>query len=254
MDTKLILTDLDGTLLRSDKSVSQKTIEILNECKRHGIYIGFCTSRGRQNVSQYENLSLPDIVICNGGADIIFHDKRIFNAAFTIEETRAILNKAFEVCGDDAEITLDLPDRLLWNRKHDKSTSYDHKAIYDDFKDFSQSAMKICVHTDDPVKARKISEAVSDCNMIPFSDIPWYKFSPSVSTKENAIKFLCTHLNISTDEVISFGDDHNDIGMLKLCGKGIAMENAIPEVKEIADEITLSNDQDGVAHYLEKCL
>ena len=56
---------------------------------------------------------------------------------------------------------------------------------------------------------------------------------------------------MNTEEMIAFGDDFNDIGMLKLCGKGIAMGNAIDEVKAIADYITKTNNEDGVAYYLE---
>ncbi|MEE1290781.1 MAG: HAD hydrolase family protein, partial [Spirochaetota bacterium] len=81
-----------------------------------------------------------------------------------------------------------------------------------------------------------------------------YKFSSGTATKEHSIKVLSEKLNICLNEIISFGDDFNDMGMLKLCGKGIAMQNAIPQVKEIADEITLSNNEDGVARYLEKLL
>lgn len=55
--------------------------------------------------------------------------------------------------------------------------------------------------------------------------------------------------------MVAFGDDFNDIGMLKLCGKGIAMENAIQQVKDIADEICPSNENDGLAKWIEKhCL
>ena len=61
-------------------------------------------------------------------------------------------------------------------------------------------------------------------------------------------------LKIPTAQMISFGDDYSDIGMLKLCGKGIAMGNAINEVKQAADDITLTNDEDGVAVYLEKII
>lgn len=251
MVTRLILTDLDGTLLHSDKTISQNTLDVLNECKKRGIFVGFCTSRGRPNVSRYEEIFQPDILICNGGASIFFQNEQIFSASFTVEQTRAILKKTYQVCGENAEITLDLPDTLCWNRKDDKSTSYDQKAVYDDFKNFTKAALKICVHTDEKIKAEQIASAVNECSMIPFSDIPWYKFSPAVSTKENAVKFLCGYLNINMDEVISFGDDHNDIGMLKICGKGIAMQNAISEVKEIADEVTLSNDEDGVASFIE---
>ena len=59
-----------------------------------------------------------------------------------------------------------------------------------------------------------------------------------------------TSLQLSPDEIAVFGDDFNDIGMLRLCGRGIAMENAIAEVKQAADEICLSNEQDGVARWI----
>ena len=59
-------------------------------------------------------------------------------------------------------------------------------------------------------------------------------------------------MNILPQEILAFGDDFNDIGMLKLCGKGIAMENAISQVKEVAGEITKTNNDDGVAWYVEK--
>ncbi|MCI5473640.1 MAG: HAD hydrolase family protein, partial [Spirochaetia bacterium] len=56
---------------------------------------------------------------------------------------------------------------------------------------------------------------------------------------------------ISPQEILAFGDDFNDIGMLKLCGKGIAMGNAIAQVKDIADGMTKTNNEDGVAWYVE---
>lgn len=61
---------------------------------------------------------------------------------------------------------------------------------------------------------------------------------------------VCSFCGIKTEEIIAFGDDYADIGMLELCGKGIAMGNAINEVKENADWIIGSNDEDGIAEYL----
>ena len=90
--------------------------------------------------------------------------------------------------------------------------------------------------------------------MLPFSDIPWYKLSKKGATKEKAIEALCNHLKISPSQIPAFGDDFNDIGMLKLCGKGIAMGNAIKEVKEAATEICQTNENDGVARWIEKSL
>ena len=57
---------------------------------------------------------------------------------------------------------------------------------------------------------------------------------------------------IGLKDMVAFGDDLNDIDMLKLCGKGIAVSNAIKEVLDIADDVTLSNDEDGVASWIER--
>lgn len=67
-----------------------------------------------------------------------------------------------------------------------------------------------------------------------------------------AIRELAKILNISLDEIVAFGDDKNDMEMLKMCGIGVAVDNAISEVKDIADSVTLSNDEDGVAEWLAK--
>ncbi|WP_313886462.1 HAD hydrolase family protein [Bacillus sp. SD088] len=70
--------------------------------------------------------------------------------------------------------------------------------------------------------------------------------------KEYAVRKLCLHRNISMSEVMAFGDDWNDIELFRACRFPIAMENAIPELKSAACSITKANDEDGVAHILEK--
>jgi len=112
--------------------------------------------------------------------------------------------------------------------------------------------MKICVQTENKEIAKQIAESIDSCDYLPFSDIPWYKFSSATATKEHSIKILSEKLNIKIEEIVAFGDDFNDIGMLKLCGTGVAMQNAIPQVKEIADVITKTNNDDGVAKYIEE--
>lgn len=248
---KIILTDLDETLLHSDKTISDYTKDVLSQCRACGILVGFCTSRGMAGIRDYIKQIQPDIVICNGGACIYYNDELVHSATFTTEETRKILATAYSVCGANCEITLDTLEHIYWNREKDETVKYVDNAIFDDFSNFTQQAMKICVQTDDPEKAKMIAQCVTSCDYLPFSDIPWYKFSSGIATKEYAVKVLSEKLKVSLDEIIAFGDDFNDIGMLKLCGKGIAMENAILQVKEIADDITLSNNEDGVAKYLQ---
>ena len=252
METKLILLDLDETLLHSDKTISDYSAQIFEQCRQRGILVGFCTSRGKPNIIPFEKKINPDICICNGGAVIYRNGNLLHATSFSIEETRALLKTAGTVCGSDCEITVDTNDKIFWNRHKDKSTDYADNSIYDDFKNFVQPAMKICVQTDDPKKAKEIAQSVPDCDFLPFSDIPWYKFSPASATKESAILILCQNLDISPQEILAFGDDFNDIGMLKLCGKGIAMGNAIPQVKATADDITKTNNEDGAAWYVEK--
>ncbi|MBP5464417.1 MAG: HAD hydrolase family protein, partial [Treponema sp.] len=123
---------------------------------------------------------------------------------------------------------------------------------FNDFSDFREPGMKLCIQTLDAEKVARIADTLGPdmIDFLPFSDIPWYKLSKKHATKEKAIEALCAHLQLSPDRIAAFGDDFNDIGMLKLCGRGIAMENAIAEVKQAADEICRSNEQDGVARWI----
>lgn len=254
MEIKLILLDLDFTLLRSDRTISEKTLQILSECQKNGIKIGFSTSRGSTNIQQYVDLVHPDVIICNAGATVYFENQLIHTQSFSVEETQAVFNTAYELSGTNIEMTCDTANDLYWNRKEDKSDQYMPDALYDDFCNFQIPAYKICIQTLDEKLIKKIVEKIGaeKCSAVPFSDIPWYKIAPVSASKESAISFLSDYLKISTEEMVAFGDDYSDIGMLKLCGTGVAMGNAIEPVKQIADEITLSNDEDGVAVFLEK--
>ena len=108
----------------------------------------------------------------------------------------------------------------------------------------------MCVEIFEDNKARRLKELLNECDCIRFSDGYWYKFTKKNATKEQAIMEVCSACEIKAEEIIAFGDDYADIGMLKLCGKGVAMGNAINEVKEEADCVIGSNDEDGIAEYL----
>lgn len=252
MDIKLILVDLDLTLLKSDGTLSLHTIEVLKKCQKKGIKVGFCTSRGTTRIKQYQDKVNPDVVICNAGGCVFYNGNLIHSETFTLEETHKLLDRVYEVLGDEAEITIDTLDDFFWNKTVNKSTQYMPEAKFHDCKNFPEPAMKFCVQLSDSEKADKIKTVVENCDAVPFSDIPWYKFAPKTETKENGILFISKYLNIPTNQMISFGDDFSDIGMLKTTGIGVAMGNAIPQVKEIADDCTVSCDEDGVAVYLEK--
>ena len=171
----------------------------------------------------------------------------------TQAETRNLIQKARKICGEDCEITIDTVEKHYWNYKidpkqQDKSWG---DSIYTDFHDFNQASLKMCVEIFDEKAAEKLRKDLSDCDCVRFSDGYWYKFTKKTATKENAILHMCTACGIDADDIIAFGDDYADIGMLKLCGVGVAMGNAIDEVKQIADYVIGNNDNDGIGKYLQ---
>ena len=250
---KLLLFDLDGTLLQSDKTISQRTLSVLRKCRQEGILIGVSTSRSEQNSLVYLNELMPDILISSGGALVKYGTEYIYKAEFSVAETNAMIDLARSVCGNDCEITIDTIDAHYWNYKIDpkKLDQSWGDSTYTDFSDFAECALKICVEIFEQDKANELAERLSDCDCIRFSDGYWYKFTKKNVTKENAIIKITEVCGFGTESIIAFGDDFADIGMLELCGLGVAMGNAIEEIKEKADIVIGSNDEDGIAVFLE---
>ena len=251
---KLLLFDLDGTLLQSDKTISKRTVAGLKRYKEKGILIGVSTSRSEQNSLVYLRELLPDVLISSGGALVKYKTEYIYKAEFSVEETKSMIDMARKICGSDCEITMDTIDAHYWNykidpKKLDKSWG---DSIYTDFSDFNECSLKMCVEIFEQDKADKLARSLSDCDCIRFSDGFWYKFTKKNVTKENAIMKITEVCGFSTDSIIVFGDDYSDIGMLKLCGTGVAMGNAIDKVKEKADFVIGSNDEDGIAEFIEQ--
>lgn len=253
---RLLLFDLDGTLLRSDKTISKRTLDALNKCRAAGILIGISTSRAIHNCMTFLPELTPDLFIASGGAVVQYRREIICTAEFSVEETRAMIDTARKVCGPDCELTVDSLTGHYWNYKVDpnKNDATWGDTIYTDFADFRDKALKFCVEIFEEEKAAKLKELLSNCDIARFEGGFWYKFTRKDATKETAIRKACGLLGIELQDVTAFGDDIPDIGMLKLCGIGIAMGNAFDAVKEAADLTIGSNDEDGIAEYIESAL
>ena len=97
MKYKLLLFDLDGTLLRSDKSISEHTLSVLRKCKEKGLMLGVSTSRSEQNSMDFLSELLPDILISSGGAVVKQKGEYIYTAEFSAEETKQMIRTAREM-------------------------------------------------------------------------------------------------------------------------------------------------------------
>lgn len=253
MNCRLLLFDLDGTLLQTNKTISKQTVLELENCRSQGIMIGVSTSRSEKNSMEFIAELKPDVVISSAGALVKYKDEYIHKAEFSPEETRNLIQMAREICGDKCEITIDTVDGHYWNYKCDpkqKDKSWGD-SIYTDFDDFEMPSLKMCVEIFEENAAEKLRNKLPECDCVRFSDGYWYKFTKKTATKENAILHMCEFCEITADDIIAFGDDYADIGMLTLCGVGVAMGNAIDEVKAIADCVIGDNDHDGIAKYLQ---
>jgi len=255
-DCKLLLFDLDGTLLRGDKTISDRTLKALENARNKGVLVGISTSRSEVNCEKFLSSLHPDVFISCGGALVKAGERVLFEAAFTPDETMAFIREARRRFGSDVEMTVDTREKHYWNYKIDPKNrdATWGDAIYTDFEQVDQPCLKFCVETTEEEELWKWARTLDDVDVIRFSDGNWYKFTPKSATKENAILEMTRAMGFETDGIMAFGDDYADIGMLKLCGTGVAMGNAIPEVKEAADLTIGSNDQDGIAEYLESIL
>lgn len=250
---KLIIIDLDGTLLHSDKSISLYTRDILKSCQKAGINVAFATARSESAAKKYIDIIRPDIIISNGGATVKYKGKMIYRCKLSVETVQAIISRCFECTEGDGEITIETDEGYFWNYNEKPSADSDYEnAIYTEYSEFIHSAYKITADIPNEKDAQNISDCFEECSMLCFTGESWRRFAHKDANKVVAINKVIEYLGIALKDVIAFGDDYNDIEMIKHCGLGIAMENAIPQVKKVANAITLSNDADGVAKYIEE--
>lgn len=151
-----------------------------------------------------------------------------------------------------AEITTAVGKRVYWNSLHIAESERLYKAVYCDYqKPLTEAACKIAACLPDKKTAQNIADA---CNLrlISYRDENLYAFIAPAAGKLQAIQALASSLGISLEETAAFGDDENDLDMLKACGKGIAVANALESVRAIADEVCEDNDSDGVALWLKE--
>ena len=255
MGVQMIVTDLDRTLLRSDKTISDYTASILLACQRRGIKVVFATARSEKSCKRFTDKINPNAIISNGGALVRIGDKIIYHSAMSMET----VNKLLLSCLNHQSvgyITVDTDMGYFVNKPVDEKDPGWIEYLPALHVDFSRGldcdAYKITVEISDDTRAYKIVSEFSDVEVIPFSGESWYRFADKRADKWHGVNELASATGISLKNIAAFGDDHSDVEMLRRCGFGVAVANAIEEAKAAAGFICDTNDNDGVASWIEE--
>jgi len=252
MDVKMVVLDLDWTILREDKTISGRSLEVLEECRRRGIVIGVATARSRFHAQIFTDFFTPDVLIYDGGTVAIRGEEMIYNRQmekdFASAVVRALGEAEFSAQGDGGyfythkEMTVYAKERAAAGFRVER---YAHEIGFDVpvYKITAVASVDL---------AKEVVGKFPELGYVRYTGDPYVRIALKDATKWGAVSAVAAHLGIDIVHIAAIGDDWNDLEMIEKCGIGVAMGNAIDEVKAVADYITASNDEDGVALWLEE--
>jgi len=264
--------DLDGTLLGQDHKLSPATIEKVRELSASGVMVALATGRSGPAVYDHvEDLNLgKDIpaVVYNGGMILNFKAGEKASEAKPLlvkPVPRAVARLCVEVAREAGWLVQFYTHETIYAnplseehrdlmRRYAELTGATHTVVTDNYEGIlsKEEPIKILIMTDEVDETMKVArEKIGGCNFIRgtfFMEI----LGPGVC-KGNTLTTLCERLGVKLEETAAFGDGDNDVEFLDLAGLGVAMKNARPGTKEVADMVTeFDNADDGVARCLTK--
>lgn len=246
---KAVITDLDRTLLHTDKSVSDETIRVLKECKEKGILVVVATARPKRAIVQHQEKIGFDALITLNGAGISVNSREM-NYSIPKNSVLKMLQKLEDI--DGAVISLET-DKGIFS---DVDIPLWQPIVYEKLSEspLPDVFYKIIVSSDKTDLHECMDRILEEDTYVSVADGVLFQIMNKQATKWNGIRLLLDSLGISPEEAVYFGDDNDDIEPIKKCGLGVAVSNAIESVKEAADIVIKSNDEDGVACFLKETL
>ena len=258
---KLVLSDIDGTLVNSEKQLTRRTLEAAERLRKGGIKLAITSGRpplGLKMLVPLLRLECP-IAAYNGGAfvtpDMIPIEERPLDREVALE-----IATHLERSGIDAWIygTADwwLRDLERPHVAHEIETVKFQPLIMKEFKEVESPLLKVVGVSDDAVKlleaeeeiVRQYPRRVSASRSQPY----YLDITNPLANKGEAVDFLSSYLHIPLAEILTIGDGNNDCLMFKKSGFSVAMDNANDYVKSHAGAVVASNDRDGFAEAVER--
>lgn len=267
MGFRVLVLDLDGTLTNSKKEVTSRTVEALLRVQKRGVKIVLASGRPTYGVAPMaDKLCLGEyggyILSYNGGEIINWQTKEIIYE--NILDPVLIPYLYWCAKKNDFAIVTYHKEFVITELPNDKYVLKEALLNVMKIKPVEHFLSAItfpitkCMIVGEPNRLIVLEKEMFDQlkgRMGVYRSEPYFlELVPKGINKAASLEVLLREIGSSADEMIACGDGFNDISMIKLAGMGVAMANAQPEVRESADFITASNDEDGIAQVVEKFL
>lgn len=274
MSIKIICIDLDGTLFAGRNNIiSQKSIQAIQEANRRGVEIIIATGRIYNNAVQVaEKIGTKSPIIAANGAVIMDRElkKEIYYGALSEKQCVKIMKLAKKhkiithFYTTDRVISNNLSGYIgaliyKFTIRHSKygiivDRCIAYSTLVKRFKEYDNRITKCVIYSNDSKRIQAFRDEAHRDEELTICGSGRYSLevnSKGVS-KGKAVKILAKYLDVKRQDILCIGDNENDIFMIQYAGIGVAMGNAVPKLKEVADYITDTNFNDGVAKAIEK--
>lgn len=259
---KAVFSDIDGTLLNTSHQIPEKTREKIMDINRQGIPFVLVSARMPKGMTAIrDELGSRNPMICYSGALVVDGDgKPIYSVALKEEEAREICKTIPEIT-PDVSVNVYSKDRWMaedlkeyWVDQEMKITGVKADEVSFQDADVMKEVHKIlCMGPADSITVleNKLQKSFPDIRIYKSKDT-YLEIMSMKASKSDAVHMLEHVFGVTRDEIIAFGDGHNDIDMIQYAGLGVAMGNASDEVKKAADYVTDINDREGLRQVLDQ--
>ncbi len=262
-DIKVICCDIDGTLVRDDKSLSDENAKWIHKAVHEaGVHFTLVSGRPVNGVLPfYRRMGITGPVSCFNGGTLVDENGNI------VDDHRMPHDLAVQICtiGSHHNVDVIVFDGMKWYLKTRDCYCYaQKKRIYESdcgvgepvelLKGFDTN--KIIFMSPSPeVMASAMAEvkkSIDESRVTFYRNSDFLEMMPSGYDKSSAIDALARLFNVELSQIMALGDDYNDVPMLRRAGCSVAMANAVPEAKAAAKYVTDSNNDDGVAKAIRR--
>ena len=260
INVRLVFIDSDDTLKKSDGTISERIKKAIQENKKKGNKIIICTARPRyQTIEVMKDAGADSIIVSSNGSEIYDSNdnKIIFNLFIDKDSVIKLVEYAYL---KDIRLILTIEDYdYVTKETRNPNQKLLNNSNY--VEELTGCNVKQCMFidkkSDDIYKIKNILSVdnklhiVDEINENSSYEEKWFSVANSNCSKGNALKIVSKYLNIPIENTIAIGNDKNDISMFEVAGFSVAVSNASDDIKNLVDYTTLSNDEDGVAVFLE---